>query len=91
MLLRVVHLPLGVELEFVGPDQTRTTLLSNLRAVGGLMLLVSLTYQIADVVIAIVLEKERHIREALRVTGVKDFLLYLSWYAGMAMFRSRYS
>ncbi|XXQ35415.1 ABC transporter domain-containing protein [Plasmodiophora brassicae] len=76
---QVVHLPLGVELEFVGPDQTRTTLLSNLRAVGGLMLLVSLTYQIADVVIAIVLEKERHIREALRVTGVKDFLLYLSW------------
>eukprot|EP00474_Spongospora_subterranea_P006652 CRZ07110.1 hypothetical protein [Spongospora subterranea] len=76
---------LSLSLSFTTPDTMRTILLENLRVVAGLLFIIAFTYPIAQVILSIVQEKELMIREAMRVTGLYDGVLTLSWSLSFAV------
>ncbi|GBG23990.1 ABC transporter ATP-binding protein [Hondaea fermentalgiana] len=70
---------LGLTLAFTTPDENRKLIYQNLRPFGGLFLLITFTYPVANMTVSLVAEKQTRMKEALRISGMRDYMQMSTW------------
>lgn len=70
---------LGLTLKFTTPDTNRKMIYQNLRPFGGLFFLITFTYPLANMTVSLVSEKQTRMKEALRISGMQDWVHISTW------------